>query len=144
MVLTIDFFALRARCNQWLVDFFNTANPTRNLDQLPNMAYSVALATFHLHLEAAAGQEKEDLLARSDSLLQGALLSFPSVLLSLLDKCSIEPDPSVIACSYFLVSTAKTRRLLKKIYSTFEIIWEELWFDRNSKLSVVMGNRILR
>ena len=128
MVLTIDFFALRARCNQWLVDFFNTANPTRNLDQLPNMAYSVALATFHLHLETGAGgKEKEDLLARSDSLLQGALLSFPSVLLSLLDKCSIEPDPSVIACSYFLVSTQKdtdtrmNKNVNKKIYSTFEI-----------------------
>ena len=109
MVLTLDFFALRARCNQWLVDFFNTSNPTRNLDQLPNMAYSVALATFHLHLEAGGGQEKEDLLARSDSLLQGALLSFPSVLLGLLDKCSIEPDPSVVACSYFLVSTKKNK-----------------------------------
>ena len=132
MVLTIDFFALRARCNQWLVDFFNTANPTRNLDQLPNMAYSVALATFHLHLEAGAGQEKEDLLARSDSLLQGALLSFPSVLLSLLDKCSIEPDPSVIACSYFLVSTYMRLILESMVYSIFKIFRGMLGFDKKS------------
>ena len=136
IVLTIDFFALRARCNQWLGDFFNTANPTRNLDQLPNMAYSVALATFHLHLEAAGGQEKEDLLARSDSLLQGALLSFPSVLLGLLDKCSIEPDPSVIACSYFLVSTrkdtSKNKNVNKTIYLTLEIFCGDLYLDKNS------------
>ena len=132
MVLTIDFFALRARCNQWLVDFFNTANPTRNLDQLPNMAYSVALATLHLHLEAGAGQEKEDLLARSDSLLQGALLSFPSVLLSLLDKCSIEPDPSVIACSYFLVSTYMRLILESMVYSIFKIFRGMLGFDKKS------------
>ena len=98
MVLTLDFFALRARCNQWLVDFFNTANPTRNLDQLPNMAYSVALATFHLHLETGGGKEKEDLLARSDSLLQGALLSFPSVLLSLLDKFQCSERPVSDSC----------------------------------------------
>lgn len=43
MVLTLD-FALRASVTSgWWT--FNTANPTRNLDQLPNMAYFVALAT---------------------------------------------------------------------------------------------------
>ena len=99
MVLTLDFYALRSRCYQWLVDFYKCSNPTRNLSQLPNFAYSVALATFHLYQESSNNQE---LLQEADNLLQSALLSFPSVLLSLLDKCSIEPDPSVMGCQYFL------------------------------------------
>ena len=36
--------------------------------------------------------------------LESFVKSTIEILLSLLDKCSIEPDPSVIACSYFLVS----------------------------------------
>ena len=134
IVLTIDFYALRARSDRWLVDFYTAANPARNLDQLPNFAYSVALATFHLSQEPG-GAELE---ARADHLLQEALISFPSVLLDLLDKCSIEPDPAVTACSYFLDTRAEPASLgaLVSLYTARSYhCWKEPellpWLERN-------------
>ena len=94
VILMIDFYALRARCYQWLLDLFTAWNPSKNLNQLPNFAYSTALATFHLSF---LSPENSDLAARADARLQEALLAFPSVLLPLLDKCSIEPDPTVVS-----------------------------------------------
>ena len=134
MVLLVDFYALRSRCYQWLVDFYHHSNPTRNLSQLPNFAYSVALATFHLHLE----RNDPELLAKADTLLQDALLSFPSVLLGLLDKCSIEPDPSVMGCQYFLDTRSDPPALstLSSLYvSRCFHCWKEPellpWLERN-------------
>jgi len=101
IVLLIDFYALRARQNQWLIDLYTAWNPTRNLSQLPNFSFSTALATFHLAQETN-GDSSMALTISADSLLQEALLSFPSVLLPLLDKCSIEPHPDVMGCKYFL------------------------------------------
>ena len=50
----------------------------RNLSQLPNISYSLALATFHLSL-ADPG-----LTGSADQYLQEALVHFPEVLLPLL------------------------------------------------------------
>ena len=96
IVLLVDFYALRSRCYQWLIDLYTAWNPSRNLSQLPNFSYSTALATFHL-AQDTVGSSSSALLITADSLLQEALLSFPSVLLPLLDKCSIEPHPDVVS-----------------------------------------------
>jgi len=139
IVLLVDFFAIRSRSYQWLIDFYNAFNPTRNLSQLPNFAFSVALATFHRYQESKAEPQLEE----ADSLLQEALLSFPSVLLPLLDKCSIEPDPSLQACSFFLDSRSDPAALsaLTTLYVTRTFhCWKEPellpWLERNV-LSVV-------
>jgi len=139
MILLVDFYALRSRSFQWLVDFYNIANPSRNLSQMPNFSYSVALATFHLFQES----NQQDHLDKADSLLQEALLSFPSVLLSLLDKCSIEPDPSVMKCQYFLDSRSDPPALaaLCSLYvSRCYHCWKEPellpWLEKNVKLVV--------
>ena len=144
MVLIIDFYALRSRCYQWLVDFYNISNPSRNLSQLPNFAYSVALATFHLYQD----NHDQATLDQADSLLQDALLSFPSVLLSLLDKCSIEPDPSVIACQYFLDTRSDPASLatLATLYVTrCYHCWKEPellpWLERNVSAVVTRINK---
>ena len=50
----------------------------RNLSQLPNISYSLALATFHLSLS------NPDLTGSADQYLQEALVHFPEVLLPLL------------------------------------------------------------
>ena len=143
MVLIIDFYALRSRCHQWLVDFYNISNPSRNLSQLPNFAYSVALATFHLYQD----NNDQATLDQADSLLQDALLSFPSVLLALLDKCSIEPDPSVIACQYFLDTRSDPASLstLATLYVTrCYHCWKEPellpWLERNVSAVVTRVN----
>merc|ERR1719228_3108724 len=94
----VDFYSLRSRSYQWLLDLYGAWDPIRNLSQLPNFSYSIALATFQL------SRDKPELLDFADTRLQEALISFPSVLLPLLDKCSIEPDPGLMGCSYFLDS----------------------------------------
>lgn len=90
VVLTIDFYALRAKEFEWLVSFCKYWESARNLSQLPNMAFSLALAHFYL------GNDKE-----ADELLQYALVTFPGVLVPLMDKCSISMDSKVISKSLF-------------------------------------------
>lgn len=84
VVLFIDFYALRAKEYEWFIKFCDLWESTRNLTQLPNIAYSLALAHFRLG-------EKAD----ADELLQKALIMFPSVLMLLLEKCSIQTDSKV-------------------------------------------------
>lgn len=84
IVLSLDFYALRAKEYVWFIEFCNLWDPTRNLTQLPNIAYSLALAHFHLGDETLASV-----------LLQNALIMFPGVLMPLLDKCSIQTDEKV-------------------------------------------------
>lgn len=83
-VLMIDFYALRAREYEWFVKFCKLWECSRNLSQLPNIAYSLALAHFRLKEQETANE-----------LLQNALLMFPGVLMPLLDKCSVQTDSRV-------------------------------------------------
>ncbi|XP_031840463.1 nuclear localized protein 1 [Nomia melanderi] len=96
IILSLDFYALRAKEYKWFIEFCNLWDATRNLTQLPNIAYSLALAHFHLGDETLA-----------DVLLQNALIMFPGVLMPLLDKCSIQTDEKVRNHEYFN-SKAKT------------------------------------
>lgn len=84
VVLSLDFYALRAKEYEWFIEFCKLWDSTRNLTQLPNIAYSLALAHFYLGNRDVANE-----------LLQNALIMFPAVLTSLLDKCGIETDAKV-------------------------------------------------
>lgn len=119
----IDFYALKSGENKWLVDLFNFWEPIKNLSQLPNFAYSVALASQLLYLDSLtpvtkektkskesgsnkqsrnlSKDELEELSRTSDKLLQYALLMFPAVLRPLLDKCSIQGDARASSHPYF-------------------------------------------
>ncbi|XP_003746619.2 transcription factor 25 [Galendromus occidentalis] len=82
VLLVMDNFAIRAHEYKWLINFFEVMQKNgRNLDGLPNMAYSVALAHFHL---------KE--YDKADDLLRKALLRFPNVLKAVADKNSVMMD----------------------------------------------------
>lgn len=65
--------------------------------QLPNFAFSVAMAHFQL------GQDVE----LAHHLLQNALIMFPGVLLPLLSKCGVQADSRVASHAFF--STAENR-----------------------------------
>ena len=91
VLLCIDFYALRSREYEWLAKVWKEWEPHKNLSQLPNFAYSIAMAYFHIPDEAET----------SNLLLQKALIMFPSVLLGLLEKCSVQPDSRVLGHSYF-------------------------------------------
>lgn len=134
IVLLVDFYALRARQFQWLIDLHLAWDPIRNLSQLPNFAYSVALAAFHV----SQADKTEEGLLQADKFLQEALLAFPSVLLPLLDKCSIEPHAGLMGEKYFLDSRGESSSLatLCSLYvcRTFHC-WKEPeilpWLERN-------------
>lgn len=85
VVLSIDFYALKAKEYEWFIKFCNLWEDSRNLTQLPNIAYSLALAHFRLGNKTDA-----------DNLLQNALIMFPGVLMLLLEKCSIQTDAKVL------------------------------------------------
>jgi len=131
-ILMVDFYALRAREYNWMVQLHAVWDKHRNLSQLPNISYSLALSTFQLSLTDSAQA------AAADKLLQDALINFPDVLLPLLDKCSIEPDSRVAVHPYFLDSRNTPAALLT--LSTLYVerthhCWKEPevlpWLERN-------------
>ncbi|XP_067002912.2 ribosome quality control complex subunit TCF25 [Anabrus simplex] len=96
VILCIDFYALRSRKYAWLVTVAEEWESSKNLSQLPNFAFSHALAHFHV---VGGGEFGE--LTMADKLLQSALIMFPGVLTLLLDKCSILIDPRVASHDFF-------------------------------------------
>lgn len=85
MILIVDYYALRAKQYEWLVQLYTEWESTNNLSQLPNMAYSWALALFYLNKDSG------DLTAADDA-IQYAVLMFPAVIKLLLDELSIQAD----------------------------------------------------
>lgn len=98
VILIIDFFALRAKEYSWLIDLASEWESSKNLSQLPNFAFSLALAHFHL----SDGNTEQ-----SDALLQDALIMFPGILMQLLEKCSVQIDSRVSKHPFF--STAESK-----------------------------------
>ena len=95
MLLLMDFYALRSQQYRWFINLFEELEPSKNLSQLPNWAFSVAVAYFYL------AEEGNKDFAKADEMLQTALINFPGVLSPLLDKCSIEAD-SAAGHKFFL------------------------------------------
>ena len=98
ILLMIDFYAIRSQQYDWFTKLFSQWEEKRNLSQLPNWAYSIAVAHFHV------ADEGDKDYAKADELLQTALINFPGVLLPLLDKCSIEADKKVSGHRFFINS----------------------------------------
>ncbi|XP_076848681.1 ribosome quality control complex subunit TCF25 isoform X2 [Brachyhypopomus gauderio] len=102
MLLLIDFLCLRCREYQFLVRLYEEWEGHRNLAQLPNFAFSVALACYQLsQQEETSLEESQRVKLRADRLLQDALIMFPGVLMPLLDLCTVQPDPSVSSHAFF-------------------------------------------
>lgn len=99
VILMLDFYAIKASEYSWFIEFFDTFESKKNLSQLPNMAFAIALAHFY--------HSKSDpkSLPFADDYLKQALLMFPGVLIPLLDKCSIQADGRVVRHEYFSPKT---------------------------------------
>uniref|UniRef100_H2YLA4 Uncharacterized protein n=1 Tax=Ciona savignyi TaxID=51511 RepID=H2YLA4_CIOSA len=65
VILLIDYFAIRAAENEFLIRFAEEWGADRNLDLLPNWAFSLAFAQFNL---ADSGSNE-----KADESLQDAL-----------------------------------------------------------------------
>ncbi|XP_076675609.1 nuclear localized protein 1 [Andrena cerasifolii] len=129
VVLSLDLYALRAKEYEWFIEFCDLWDSTRNLTQLPNIAYSLALAHFHSGDRTAASE-----------LLQNALIMFPGVLIALLDKCGIKADEQVQSHDFFnskaAVSTPPALEKLQNLYVARSFcLWKEAdllpWLQEN-------------
>ncbi|XP_043586472.1 transcription factor 25 [Bombus pyrosoma] len=121
VVLCLDFYALRAKEYEWFIEFCNLWDSTRNLTQLPNIAYSLALAHFHLGNTSIANE-----------LLQNALIMFPGVLMQLLEECGIQPDEMVQSYDFFnSKATISTSPPLEKLQNLYVERNFRLWKDVN-------------
>ncbi|XP_053677555.1 transcription factor 25 [Anopheles nili] len=129
MILIVDYYAIRAKQYEWLVTLFEEWDATNNLSQLPNMAYSYAMALFHLNRTDAA-----------DKALQYALLMFPGVLRPLMDELSIQADSRVAGHNYFGPSAYnKALVALQQLMSLYvcrsKLVWRDTellpWLERN-------------
>ena len=109
VTLMIDFYALRSSQHTWLLRFYSEWEAAgKNLSQLPNFAYAVAVAYFYTSRQAVDNKvaADESLMELADEALQKALIMFPGVLLPLLDKCSIEADKRAAGHRLFLDAQA--------------------------------------
>lgn len=131
MILVIDFYAIRAKQYEWLIQIYNEWETSNNLSQLPNMAYSYALALFYLN--------KDD-TTEADKAIQYALLMFPSILKLLLNELSIEIDSRVKNHNYFGENSIKSQSIgLEQLTSLYacraKIIWRDAdilpWLEIN-------------
>lgn len=104
--LMVDFFAIKANESRWLINLYNYWEKSKNLSQLPNFAYSIALA-YHMQsistkkpepsktektTNSNLQQSPEEMSQQADKFLQYAILMFPSVILPMLEKCGIQVD----------------------------------------------------
>lgn len=113
VLLMIDFYALRSEQFSFLIRLFEEWEPHRNLSQLPNFAFSVALAFFH-----SSKQNGE--LQKADEMLQTALIMFPSVLSPLMDKCNVVLDSSIINHQFFSPALSNSDPIaLKQLVSLY-------------------------
>ncbi|XP_036345305.1 transcription factor 25-like isoform X1 [Rhagoletis pomonella] len=133
IVLIIDYYALRSKQYAWLIKFYEEYDAVRNLSQLPNMAYSYALALFCQMGECE----------KSDKALQYALLMFPGVLRPLLDELSVQTDKRVQASSYFNNSISGSQspslhQLVSLYICRAKVVWRQNnmlpWLERNVNL----------
>jgi hypothetical protein len=127
--LVIDYYAIRSKQNEWLVEFYNEFEVSNNLSQLPNMAYSYAMALFYMKRNEEA-----------DAALQYALSMFPGVLKMLLDEISIHVDDRCSGHKFFSTSAFTSQSLglqqLTSLYvSRSKLVWRDSallpWLERN-------------
>lgn len=140
VTLLLDYYAIRADQYQYLVRLYREWDAERNLCQLPNFAFSVPLALFHLARGSATGDGVPTTQQEADKMLQESLIMFPGVLMPLLDKCGVQPDSEVAKHTFFAAAArAQQPAALNQLQSLFVgrnyVLWKEpevlAWLERN-------------
>ncbi|MBN3316604.1 TCF25 factor, partial [Atractosteus spatula] len=143
MLLLIDFLSLRAREYSFLIRLYDEWEVHRNLSQLPNFACSLALSHYFLSLQDDVSPEESTRMKRkSDELLQSALIMFPSVLMPLLDLCTVQPDAAVSSHEFFgpkcqIGQPAALNELVSLFVGRCHLLWKDggvmVWLEGNVK-----------
>ncbi|XP_056109074.1 transcription factor 25 [Rhinichthys klamathensis goyatoka] len=141
MLLLFDFLCLRCREYTTLIRLYEEWEVHRNLSQLPNFSFSVALSYYHLsQQEDISPVENQQLKQKSNVLLQNALIMFPGALMPLLDLCTVQPDAAVSSHAFFgpSIQTGQPPALseLVSLYvGRCHSLWKEagqmLWLEEN-------------
>ncbi|XP_063169216.1 ribosome quality control complex subunit TCF25 [Candoia aspera] len=131
MLLMVDLLSLRAREYVFLIRMFQEWEGHRNLSQLPNFAFSVPLAYFFLsQQEDISEAEQSRAREQADGLIQQALIMFPSALMPLLDRCSVQPDSVVASHAFFgLEAQLSVPSALSQLVSLYLGRSHALWKD---------------
>ncbi|XP_071484807.1 ribosome quality control complex subunit TCF25-like [Diadema antillarum] len=147
VLLMIDYYSLKTEQYAFFIKMYEEWEAHRNLSQLPNWAFSIAMAHFPAASSSSSpstssSSSEHTSTKRADNLLQDALLMFPSVLHALLDKCSIQPDAVIESHALFthhMPSTNKTAlpQLVELFVARNYSFWKEaesmLWLERNAR-----------
>lgn len=141
MLLLIDFLYIRCREYSSLIRLYEEWEVHRNLSQLPNFAFSVALSHYHLSQQEDISFEKsQQLQQKSDVLLQNALIMFPGALMPLLDVCMVQPDAAVSSHAFFgpksqIGQAPALSELVSLCVGRCHSLWKEagviLWLEKN-------------
>ncbi|XP_071764080.2 ribosome quality control complex subunit TCF25 [Centroberyx gerrardi] len=139
MLLLIDFLTLRSREYHSLLRLYQDWEEHRNLSQLPNFAFSIALSNFHLSQQEDMDPEESDKHRRkADLMLQNALIMFPGVLMPLLDLCTVQPDAAVASHAFFgpksqMGQSPALAELIGLYVGRTHVLWREggvmLWLE---------------
>lgn len=135
MILVLDYYAIRARQFEWLIELYKEWETSHNLAQLPNMAYSYAMAEFYEEKNRGGTTEK------ADAALQYALLMFPGVLKPLVDEIGVQIDARVANHKYFGPDALKSQPVaLQQLTALYvcrsKLVWRDAdllpWLERNT------------
>lgn len=136
VLLVLDHYALSSNQSDFLLSLFESWREKERLDMLPNFRFSVALACFKKATSHKV--QHQQLMLQADALIQDALLLFPQMLLILLDKCSVEPDASVLHSDFFnCAAEPKSLYQLLLLYAErSSVLWSKdretiYWLERN-------------
>uniref|UniRef100_A0AAF5Q0E3 Transcription factor 25 n=2 Tax=Wuchereria bancrofti TaxID=6293 RepID=A0AAF5Q0E3_WUCBA len=136
IMLTIDTVALKAREYNYLIRLYNTLQASKNLDRLPNFAYSVPLAYFFLFCESGNAGDKEV----ADFMISSAIRHFPTVLLKLLDAMNVQPDLTVENNKYMsALAHERESEGIKLLTAIYVKLASSIWLKDPSILSWLEG-----
>ncbi|OUM68861.1 hypothetical protein PIROE2DRAFT_3392, partial [Piromyces sp. E2] len=83
-LLFIDYYALMSKEYQWLIDFYEHFKESKGLSLLPNFAYSIALAKWHIEHDNC----QKDYPDSTNKMIQ-AIIFYPYIIPILYKKCGI-------------------------------------------------------
>ncbi|KAF9932176.1 Transcription factor 25 [Mortierella alpina] len=137
-LLSIDFYSLKAQEYTYLLKLYERLQKEHGLDQLPNFAYSTALAKFHLEISQGNTTHEESSFA-----LQRAILLFPTAVPLLADQGSFSVD-SVISGEASFYPTSDLPKILDLYIHLFVsrnfALWKEpeviSWLKTNVQVCV--------
>lgn len=124
IILIIDFYAIKSKQFEFLINIYREWKVSHNLALLPNMAYSYALALYHAN--------KMD---ECDKEIQFAMSMFPGVLKLLLDELNVKVDSRVSSHKYFSIAAVSSAPLaLQQLMALYIIRCKTLWSTDNEIL----------